>query len=285
MINFVLGNFVTGRNMLHQSLREAQTAARQDRSAAVPSDRMKVLTGLIQIGIRYCVDSLHISRAQMTAGRIENLIDNHEFQSARWGELHELLRRLWDEIHDEIEGQCFFHYKVEDAKRIVSIDDDWKEAIGAFPSVKPEISAGIDCYATGNYVGCIFHMSRIAEIGLRSIGRERGISALKRKKKKPVLIEFATWKEVFDAIEPTLDNIRSTWPKGVIKDSALAFYGSVLSDLRHIQGFRDQTMHFRTSYDFGEAESVMFRVHSLMTTLAAKIDENTRRAIPRSAWR
>jgi hypothetical protein len=282
MINFYLGDFMLGQTYLKQALRDAHGASVLDRLAEVPDEKMRDIATWVHVAVRDCVEKLDIDEARMTSVNLDNLIRNHAFQPVMWGDLYELLKHLSEELNYSASRQCFFHYKNEDAVRVTTIDQHWMEAIKAFKSIKPEIVSGVDCYAMGNYVGCLFHMSRIAEIGLRAIGRERGVASLK--KKKPIPIEWAAWGEVFDAIEPTLENIRK-WPRGPGKDAALAFYNTALTDLRHMQGFRDQTMHFRASYDFGEAESAMFRTHSLMTMLATKIDENTNRAIRPTAWR
>jgi hypothetical protein len=86
-------------------------------------------------------------------------------------------------------------------------------------------------------------------------------------------------------MEPTIEELRKK-PNGVQKTNALAFYERILSDLRAVQSlYRDQTMHLRDEYDDGEAQSAMFRVRELMNMLASKLDGNSTRAIPWSAWK
>jgi hypothetical protein len=166
------------------------------------------------------------------------------------------------------------------AKLLLRIEMDWKDVLKAkaFPSSRREIETGIDCYALGDHVGCVFHMMRVAELGLRTIARERGITSLVGKKKKAKPIEWGTWQEVFDAIEGQLKVVRQASP-GPKRDVALSFYDTALSDLRTLRGlYRDPTMHFREKYDEGEAYSAVFRTKSLMGMLATKLGEaNTRR--------
>jgi hypothetical protein len=117
-------------------------------------------------------------------------------------------------------------------------------------------------------------MMRTAEFGLRMIARERGTKSVGRKP-----IEWATWQEVFQAIEEKLRVIRQA-TQGPKKYAALRFYEGALSDLRTLQtNYRDPTMHFRDSYDRGQAQSAMFRVKSLMANLAAKLREDRIRKI------
>jgi hypothetical protein len=43
--------------------------------------------------------------------------------------------------------------------------------------------------------------------------------------------------------------------------------------------YRDPTMHFRERYDKGQAASAIFRVHSLMSSLASKLTESKTKKI------
>lgn len=285
MVDMCLSQFVFGRDNLGMALREARAACRVNRHDKIPEGRFPQVSMWVLGAVAGCVDSIDLRESRITGPKLQTLIANHGFQPISWGDLFENLKRLDEEINIGIDAEWFFHYTRKNARMIIDIEKEWESSIKAFKAVKLEATHGTQCYAMGNYIGCVFHMSRIAEIGLRAIGKERGVKSLKRKRKKPIPIEYANWGEVFDAIEPTLEGIRKTWSRGPQKEAALYFYNSALTDLRHMQGYRDSTMHFRAEYDFGEAESAMFRARSLMTNLASKIDENTSRAISRSAWK
>jgi hypothetical protein len=81
------------------------------------------------------------------------------------------------------------------------------------------------------------------------------------------------------AIEQQLSAIRNA-TAGPKKDAALAFYNGAVSDLRALQDlYRDRTMHLRESYDEGQAQSAMHRVHSLLDNLASRLNEANPRQI------
>ena len=62
----------------------------------------------------------------------------------------------------------------------------------------------------------------------------------------------------------------------------MAFYNSVLSDLRAIQDlYRNRTMHLRGNYDEGQAQSAIIRAKHLMETLAGRLAEPS---IKRIRW-
>jgi hypothetical protein len=215
------------------------------------------------------------------------MFGRYEYHVYKYSELAALLQRLWDEIERGASQQYFFHYP----RNLAPLARDgvtwkggkpggeWNKIVDAFPSSQREIESGVDCFAMDDYPGSVFHMMRIAELGLRAIARERGVKSLsgKRGARKP--IEWGTWQEVFDAIEGELTAIRRATP-GPKRDAALSFYGTALSDLRTLRDlYRDPTMHFRETYDQGQAASAMFRVQSLMRTLVSKLSEEKIRKI------
>lgn len=280
MINFNLHSFLLGRAALWNEMEGARIAAEKDRSGEVPSSLTASIERRTKFAMQECAIIIDVEGISGTCIRLERLFNNREFHRYTWAELHELLKRLWDGIEEQLGHEYFCHYRRDQGQELSLVDIDWSGAIGSFPSAEPEIRKGIDCLALDDYAGCVFHMCRVAEIGLRAIGRERGI----RKVRKRISIDWATWGEVLDALEPRIDEIGNK-SRGPQKDAALKFYSTVRSDLRAVQSFRDHSMHFHDSYDAGQANSAKFRVKELMITLASKLDENSTGAIPWSAWK
>jgi hypothetical protein len=217
------------------------------------------------------VTKLEIDSTVITEIKIKKLIERPYYT---YKSILDLLERLRDDIKIGAAREFFFHYPRELALMLNNIDRDWESILSAFPSSRQEIETGVDCYAMGDYSGTVFHMVRIAELGLRTIARERSVKSVG--KRKP--IEWGTWNDVLQAIEGQLKIVRQATP-GPKKDAALNFYDTALSDLRTLQGYRDPTMHFREKYDKGQAYSAMFRTKSLMETLATKLSEKSHRNI------
>jgi hypothetical protein len=189
-------------------------------------------------------------------------------------ELHILEQSIEDDIHTEY----FYHYPHQKGILLLRVAGDWQISITSFPSAKAEIESAIDCYAMGHNTACVFHMMRATEIGLRAIARERKVRTVRAK----TPIEWGTWNDVLRAIEQQLTVIRQA-TAGPNKDAALAFYNGAISDLRALQDlYRDRTMHLRETYDDGQAQSAMYRVHSLLDNLASRLNETTARQI---RWR
>jgi hypothetical protein len=88
-------------------------------------------------------------------------------------------------------------------------------------------------------------MMRVAELGLRAIARERGIT----KVRKNVPIKWAMWGEIIGALQKELDVIRNvsapTAKKRTKKEAALEFYSVILGDMQAVlRLYRDKTNAF-----------------------------------------
>jgi hypothetical protein len=281
MINFCLGQFMMGRQFLHQVRVEALGHSSHEPNKQVPDAIALRVEQNILRAIEYCVDESQLESLRRRAVDAENLVTNYKFQPYTWGRLADVLHRFWEDLERESETEYFFHYSREGGRLIGTYQDEWKPVIEAFPSSKAELASGIDCYAIGHYTASVFHMLRLAELGLRVIARERGISSVG--KNKP--IEFAMWGEVIGKVQKAVDQIRAakiinSKTRGK-KEIASQFYSTILADTQALLPLRDRTMHLRDSCDQGQAQRAMIRVKSMMETMAAKLDEENPRRI---AW-
>jgi hypothetical protein len=281
MINFGMGDFWEACRFLVGELHAASQQAGINDSVVDEAVRTRVETN-VRFVVQECVEKLELESAW---GACRKTLDMFTAANTKpsgpqftYQKLANALERLYEEIEHAAKQESFFHYPRELAKIVRGIGVEWKDVLDAFPSSRREIETGIDCYALGDFPGCVFHMMRIGELGLRTIARERGIKSLGKKKSKP--IEWGTWQEVFDAIESQLKAVRQGNP-GPKRDAAVSFYDTALGDLRTLRGlYRDPTMHFRENYDKGEAYSAIFRVQSLMRALSSKLREDRARKIP-----
>jgi hypothetical protein len=134
----------------------------------------------------------------------------------------------------------------------------------AFPSAQMDIKESGNCLASGLPTAAIFHLMRVAELGLRSIAK-------KVKAKIPVQIEFATWGQVIEATEKELDKLKG---KSTAKDERRSFYSALVLDIRAFMYlWRNPVMHTRSRYDEHQAQSAFNHVRAFMQRLADKISE------------
>jgi hypothetical protein len=267
MINFKWGPFFHALERLAQVAQVARAEAGHGRNHPVQDDMPSEIAGAVRYAAQHG-EYMNLDGPKPTFARLEVMFR----RQYTWGEISELLDRALEAIQDDMKKQHFFHYPQESAKALNEAEEYWKPVFAAYPKARVEVLPGLDCAAFGDNVGCIFHMMRVAEIGLRAVAVERGVKNVRTK----TPIEYGTWGQVIDATERAVMDIRqkSAGPK---KDAALGFYNTIISDLRALLDvYRDKTMHFRAEYDHGQAQSAIFRVHSLMSMIATRLDENTK---------
>jgi hypothetical protein len=278
MVSGTLGEFVEALAGLEGVSKRVQVGT--DANPEVVPDRATVLQNWSDLTLlRHFAHTLAMPRTGERLGRIAAFIQNGPAITFRqWGhELYELQQAVkYDSLQ---EGFC--HYRRDRVAYLQRMKTEWASVFEKFGSARKDTEEGVDCYALGHNTACVFHMCRVAEIGLIAIGRERGVIAVWGGR---VPIEWGTWGQILGAIEPKIGGINK-WPNGPAKDAALAFYSNVLADLRAIKAlYRDPTMHLGDSYNDGETQGAMFRAHSLMTALASKLSDQTVAEIPESAW-
>lgn len=182
--------------------------------------------------------------------------------------LHEIL------ISDAFD-HVFYHYPLNRSAIVRGVKDDWKNALAAFGSAKEDIEAGVDCYALGHNTAAVFHMMRVAEIGLRALARERRVEL---PKKKP--ITHAQWGEIVKEIDKEAEHIVQKAPAGDGKDAAMAFYSGAAGHIRALKDkYRNRVMHARERFNEYEAADAMFHTRSFMNSISERLNEETKSQI------
>jgi hypothetical protein len=140
------------------------------------------------------VKQLRLDGACTACFKLGQLLNGYEFKHYSPGEMKLAIERVIEDISLEMKQEVFFHYRRDVADLLRSIPAVWLNVISAFPLSQRDIETGIDCYAMGDYSGCVFHMMGLAEldcgqlqgnVGSRPLGRrsrlngERGKTPLR----------------------------------------------------------------------------------------------------------
>jgi hypothetical protein len=186
------------------------------------------------------------------------------------------IKPLLEAFEADLKKQHFYHYASHRFMHLLQMHGTWSAALKAFPSIKDEAEEGVDCYALEHYTACVFHMMRVAEIGLRAFARERGVKFSDRP------LEWANWQPILEQTDSRARVATKGMRIGPGKDAALAFYSGAIGQLHAFKDtYRKVTMHVRRRYGELEALSAINQVRDFMNGLSVKIDEKTRRPIRR----
>lgn len=175
---------------------------------------------------RVC-QSADLKLSLLAASRIRGLLTAPP--SRKYGEVRPLLHDFYHRISDEIESARFFAVPERVLLDFKEADGFGNEVARAFPSAKVDIQESISCYILGRSTASVFHLMRVLEIALKSLGDWLGVPLSKSK----------TWGEIINAIE----NSRG-------KNKRADQLSEVIFHLTNIKNaWRNPTMHVERTYD------------------------------------
>jgi hypothetical protein len=177
------------------------------------------------------------------------------------------LQELSNIVACELEGKFLAFIPTE--KSIYCEQDELfgKTVNKAFPSAKIEIKDAGNCLAADLNTAAIFHLMRVAEIGLRALARRLKVTI------KKIPLEYADWGKIIFEIEEKI-KLKKPKSRGKKQSEALEFYHGAIGEFNAFKDvWRNNVMHTRKSYGEKEAIRVFNHVHGFMQRLAAKISE------------
>jgi len=280
MINFRLYDFWLGQLAIAA---EQHNAALRIREGDAPIDEETHIRIQRVVGnaIKNCVEQLSLMDANISSLQLNDMLNLYPRVTYTNIDLLMRLQTLQEHINIAIRQEYFFHYPRElsglspgltTVKIGGNINDHWQSITTAFPASKREIEAGLDCYAFGDSAGCVFHMMRLAELGLREIAGQLGVATVKRGKP----LEYAMWGEVIEALQSAIDDLVNakgnaaplTADQRATREDKKEYYRTIMADVQALLSLRDKNAHFRDDYDKDVAYSAMYRTNEMMALLA-----------------
>lgn len=139
-----------------------------------------------------------------------------------------------------------------------------------FPTANKEITSAGNCYATGNYTACVFHLMRAVEIGARCM-----VAALKvQSHLNGVPVELCEWGTLAAALQKGVDALSVGSRTDKRKKEKHEFYSHALASFRNFKdAWRNNVSHTRTRYQQGGTKDIMDNTRQFMQHLAAKLKE------------
>jgi hypothetical protein len=168
-------------------------------------------------------------------------------------------------IKSEISSRYFYYVEQERAKyydlilpSVVSV---------SFPLTSKELISAANAFAAGLPTACVFHSMRAAEIGVRTLAKELGVSF----PDKP--IELAEWQNILDQADSKIVGMKSL-SRGALKDEELKFYSQASVQFRYFKdAWRIRVAHARETYDDSQARRIFDHTLEFFETLSRRLKE------------
>jgi hypothetical protein len=134
-----------------------------------------------------------------------------------------------------------------------------------FEKARQDIKEAGNCLAMDLHTAAVFHLMRVAEIGLRKLAKSVHVE-LGRK------IEFSMWGNVVLAIEKKLKHLKEGPLKTPAWDRKLQDYSLLVIDIKAVQYlWRDPVFHSRKQCDKTDSDKAHLHIESFMRKLAERI--------------
>jgi len=176
---------------------------------------------------------LGLSNSAAQAARI--VVELMEPENIEAEEYPEMLQALLDRIVDETQRHQFFMIAPHLASYYAEAPKYFGEEVNtAFPSTQPEIEHAAKCFALGRNTASVFHLMRVMEVGLHTLGASLNSPTIDFRKNP-------TWETVLGRCDDQLKvpyNQRSAEWRADDQ-----FYSTATANLRAVKGWMEKSDH------------------------------------------
>ena len=235
----------------------------------VPARWREHIATLVLLQADFICGECQLAESSKSVGRIRESLQNDK--TVMSSELQWKLDCLRELMESEMKNHLYFSVQGNLAKYVDGKALFGREVQSAFPSIEGDLKEAGNCLAFGCNPAAGFHLMRVAEIGLRELGRDRQIPLATSDR-----IEFSEWGKVIGQLEESVKAIQN-WPNSALKEEAHKFYNYAVVELRAFNdGWRRHAAHPRANMppmSPEEAIALWGHVERFMKTLAGKISE------------
>jgi hypothetical protein len=134
-----------------------------------------------------------------------------------------------------------------------------------FPNASSEFRDAVKCFVTARNTGCVFHLMRSLEFGLRALGVVFGVS-----------LEHTNWGPAIEQIESRIRDMHTDpkWKSLPDCKNQQEFYAQAASHFGVFKdAWRNYTAHVRSNYDQEDALDILQSVRAFFRKLAVQLSE------------
>jgi hypothetical protein len=195
------------------------------------------------------------------AGRLGDMLNS----GSTYSEITQAFKEFRQRIDDELKRRVFMRVprekvKFYNGKALLS-----QAVERAFPSIVNDVEEAGKCLSFGRNTACVFHLMRVMEIGLRTLGDSLNNPSLDPKRNP-------SWDSILQKCDKELAKPRNERSPEWMKDDQ--FFAEATANLRAVKdAWRNPSMHVEKDYDDEKALDVFNSVKAFMRHLAAKLHE------------
>lgn len=179
------------------------------------------------------------------------------------------LEHIQTSLRVELEQHHFLYIPSSRAKYLRKSSLFGPSVHKSFPEAREDIKSAGTAFAVELYAACIFHLMRVAEYGLRELGRKLKVQLTDKSKGVP--LEYSDWNKVISGVRLNLNAARSL-PQGAKKQRNLEMYSRAADHCEYMKDiWRNSISHARGSHSQPDALQAMEHVKGFMQLLASDL--------------
>ncbi|MFL6227793.1 MAG: hypothetical protein ACJ741_03330 [Pyrinomonadaceae bacterium] len=266
MLDLDLGRFAEIMNRLIHILRDLEER-QSDQKPLVAEERNNFIGFLLEVRqffAAYEIDvegdtARAINKLQDTEGRIKDL-------------LYPYTLALRNHINDELRKRKFMFIPSAEAEYYEHHGLFGQEVAERFPKANREITEAGNCYATGNYTACVFHLMRAVEYGARKLIHALHAQQYLNPPNRPV--ELCTWDDLLKAMDKGVADLANGTRTNTRKKVTYEYYSHAVAQFRNFKNaWRNHVAHTRELYLPGQTKDIMDNTRQFMQHLATRLTE------------
>lgn len=172
-------------------------------------------------------------------------------------------------IDYELKTRTFMFMPPAEAKYYEQEELFGPEVKAKFPKANKEITTAGNCYATGNYTACVFHLMRAVECGARKM-----VFALKVRGQLGRPVELCDWGDLTKALDEGVKALSVGSRTKMYKKATFEFYNHAVAQFRNFKdAWRNNVSHTRKTYQAGVTKDILDNTRQFMQHLATRLKE------------
>ena len=183
------------------------------------------------------------------------------------GSIIESISQLEKTITWEMEDRLFMYIPPARAERYELAEPFGPEVAKGFPAASFDTKEAGNCFASGRFTACVFHLMRVLEIGLVAFARIF----------PDVPTNKENWQQIIEKIESEIRAMPNAKVKAPDWKEKQEKYSQIANNCMFFKdAWRNYTAHARGKYTEDESDAIYRNVRSFMQGLAAQgISEQT----------
>jgi hypothetical protein len=163
-------------------------------------------------------------------------------------------------VYSILSNEFYFHVDGSDVPLYMASEPFGASVSKKFPKAIEDISEAAKCLAFQRCTASVFHLMRVMEIGVRTLGRKLKVS---------VDVENETWYQIMEHVDGAIRKLPAQTANNKRRKAELAAISANLNAVRIAQ--RNEVMHPKQTYTREEAHAVYRATKAFMDHLAGQV--------------